>query len=411
MQANPEAVEMSCYNSFEQAGFMKDQWDCFVEATCGDIFLTYDWCRVWWKYYGGNKTLKIFVFRCEGKLVGLLPTYIDNIGIGPLAVKVARIVCTTYILSEVVNLPITGEHRRQVIEKWLEHLCSELRPDIVCVGPIYGGIYENADRLVGECAAWRGQRFVMYKKKAGELTMFHLGASMEEYLASLPCKERHETNRHCRNILKILPDKNAGIVFEAVSDSKLHNELDEFIQMHNHQWQRVGQSGHFNDWPHSKEFHHEAAESQLNRGRLRLFKISIGQTCLGYEYAYKFAHTYFHYLNARTSAKEFKRVAVGKVAFCEFVKKAIAENVNLINSMRGRYKYKMRMGGVLEPYHVALICRRGLIPYIRVRILVCFSWLLRICYYKIWFSRIAPKLRLRRKKLWNLWIRTNVFAY
>ena len=402
-------IETQVFESFESLLRIQPEWDNFVESLGCDIFLTYDWCKIWWKYYGGKKQLRIFVFRYQGELVGLLPTYIEKIGIGPVAVKVARIVGTTFVLAE-VNPPVAGVYMRQVMEQWLKRLSSEFKPDIVCVGPI-PGTYDRIDQLVGECAAYDNHRFIVEKNETGVLTIFRLGASLDEYLTSLSGKERHEVNRHCRNILKVAPGKDSRIIFESVSASELSSSFDEFIRMHNFQWQRLGQSGHFNEWPNSEEFHREAAESQLKRGRLRLFKVCIGQTCIGYEYAYKFSRTYFHYLNARTSAEEFERVAVGKVSFCEFVKKAVAEDINLVNSMRGRYEYKIRMGGMLVPIHAVLILRRDLFGNLRVRMFKCLSWLLNICYYKIWFSRIASKLPWHRRPLWNLWIRTNVFAY
>lgn len=249
------------------------------------------------------------------------------------------------------------------------------------------------------------------ERETGLITIFRLGASLEEYLAGLSGKERHETNRHCRNILKVVPDKDARIIFEPVSASELPGAFDDFIRMHNLQWQQLGQSGHFNDWPNSDAFHHEVVQAQLKQGRLRLFKVCIGNTCIGYEYVYKFSRTYFHYLNSRTSSKEFERVAVGKVSFCELVKRAVGEGVNLINSMRGRYEYKLRMGGIMVPAHAILIFRKGLFANVRVQTFKFLSRLLHLCYYKIWFSRIIPRLPWRRRPLWKLWIRTNVFAY
>jgi hypothetical protein len=104
-------------------------------------------------------------------------------------------------------------------------------------------------------------------------------------------------------------------------------------------------------------------------------------------------------------------VAVGKVSFCEVVKKALAEGVNLINSMRGRYEYKMRMGGEIIPAYAVLIFGKGLFTRAKVLAFKCLCRLLHICYYKIWFSRIAPKLPLRRRSLWSIWIRTNIFSH
>ena len=58
-----EAVTVGVYDSFESLASMAGQWDNFVESVGGEIFLSYDWCRVWWKYYSKNRELKVLVFR------------------------------------------------------------------------------------------------------------------------------------------------------------------------------------------------------------------------------------------------------------------------------------------------------------------------------------------------------------
>ena len=402
-------IQLKVFDSLDRLEEMQSQWDEFVESLGYEIFNTYDWCRIWWKYYGGGSTLRIFIFYYKEKIVGLLPTYIEKVRIGPVAMKIARIVGTTATLAE-ISPPISQNYISQVLGQWLEHLYSEFKPDLICVGPL-SGTYDRMEQLASGCAAWGNHRYVAEKRETAVQTIFRLGADLDEYLASLSGKERHEVNRHCRNILKVVHDNDARLICDFVSASDLPGNFDDFVRMHNVHWQQLGQSGHFNDWPNSKEFHREMAEIQMKRGRLRLLKVCAGSFCAGYEYAYKFSRTYTHFLNSRASSPELERVSVGKVGFCELVRKAITEGVNLINSLRGRYEYKLRMGGVLVPIYTILIFRKGLFANLRVCMFRCLSHLVHLCYYRVWFCRVIPQLRLRRRPLWNLWIRTNSFAY
>jgi hypothetical protein len=397
-------IKMDVYDDFGKIGAMQSQWDDFVESAGSEIFSTYDWCRIWWKYYGNGRILRIFVFSCGGKLVGLLPTFIEKICV----VKVVGIVGTQYAFVE-FSPPILTQYMRRVVEQWLDRLYLEFKPDIICLGPI-SGVYDKTEQLACDCISWNKYGYVTEKRNAGVQTVFKLGADINEYLAGLAGKERHEVNRSYRNLLKIANDNNAPLVNEFVSAAHINSKFDDFIQMHNHHWQQIGQAGHFNDWPDSVEFHREMVEAQMKLGRLRMLKICMGSLCIGYEYAYKLANTYVHFLNSRTSSHELERISIGKVNFCELVKKAIEDNVNLINSLRGKYEYKMRMGGISVPIHVIFVVRRGLLINLRIRIFKWLSWLLNICYYKIWFSRIAPKLPWRPRTLLNLWIRTSVFV-
>jgi CelD/BcsL family acetyltransferase involved in cellulose biosynthesis len=403
------ALKVDVYTDFEKLRDMQAQWDSFVESVGSEVFLTYDWCRIWWKYYSKAKTLRVFVFRNGEQIVGLLPTYIETIRIGLLSVKVAQIAGTPEVPVE-VSPPISPQFIPQVIRQWFDMLSSEFNPDIICVGPL-PGTYGEKDRLAAECGDWCGNHHVCEEKEAGVQTVFSLGASFDEYLAKLPKNEKREMNRHCRNILKVGDDNCARMVSEVFSGDGLSGVFDDFVQMHNFQWEQVGHSGHFNDWPKSEAFHREVAQTQLDRGRLRLIKMRVGNYCTGYEYAYKFSKTLFAFLNSRTSDKRYEHVSVGRVHFCELVQKALVEGATTINSMRGKYEYKLRMGGVLVPIHAILVFRKGLFSRLKVRLFKCLSWLIDYFYYRVWFANVVPRIRLKRKLLMNLWIKTSIFAH
>ena len=78
--------------SFESLVSFRHTWDEAVIRLGGSLYMSYDWCRVWWEFYGAGKKLRIFVFSAAGEVVGILPVYIDSIGIRPVMFKVARLV-------------------------------------------------------------------------------------------------------------------------------------------------------------------------------------------------------------------------------------------------------------------------------------------------------------------------------
>ncbi len=45
---------------------------------------------------------------------------------------------------------------------------------------------------------------------------------------------------------------------------------------------------------------------------------------------------------------------------------------------------------------------------LRASLFASLSRLLHLCYYRIWFSRLAPRLPFKRRPLWKLWIRTRL---
>ena len=172
----------------------------------------------------------------------------------------------------------------------------------------------------------------------------------------------------------------------------------------------LNKAGHFGDWPKSFDFHLEMAAEQLDRGRLRLFKVAVDGTTLGYEYDYKCGQNYFELLNARTHEDRFRKISLGKIAFSEQIRKAIDEKITTIDSMRGKYDHKSKMGGKLYPMHSIYVIRNGCLRRIKVQLLRLLSGLYNFCYYRIWYLRVAPKILKKRNPLSKLWIRTEAFS-
>jgi hypothetical protein len=78
--------------------------------------------------------------------------------------------------------------------------------------------------------------------------------------------------------------------------------------------------------------------------------------------------------------------------------------------MRGKYKHKLEMGGELLTMKNIFVRRKGPFVFAKICILQALARILDLCYYKIWFLRLAPKLPFKRKALWGLWARTRAFA-
>src|ERR1035441_9174106 len=78
--------------AFEGLEPFRSCWDDAVIRLGGSIYMSYDWCRTWWQFYGQGKELRIFLFTSADRVVGILPLYIDSLGWGPLRFRVARLV-------------------------------------------------------------------------------------------------------------------------------------------------------------------------------------------------------------------------------------------------------------------------------------------------------------------------------
>lgn len=396
-------IQVDVFESFDELAQMQQEWDDFVESVGSEIFLTYDWCRIWWKYYGNNRDLRVFVFRSNKELVGIIPLFFEKIWLGPVFVRAVKIVCSDSTIAQ-YSLPIRDRLMRHVFQKLSESL-SEHKWDIMHIGPI-AGLYEHYDDLKDACEELLGYSYLVVSKNRSIQTYFQLADDWEKQLASIKKGERWDIRRSYK---ALCPDATA-LVSTFASEKNFEELFKGFVDMHQSYWQSLGQLGHFGDWPTACEFHHEIAAVQLKQNRLRLLEVKSGMHCVGYEYDYKFGDRYFEFLNARSRSKRFAKISVGRVVFSEQVKKALNEGVRCIDSMQGKYEHKLRLGGKLFPVRNLYISPKKLSVLVRVSIFHALSWLLNFCYYRIWFCRMAPKLPFKRKALWKRWIQSRMFV-
>src|SRR5262245_60509659 len=56
---SPGSLSCTVYETFDGLDHLRAAWDEVVLRTSGSIYMTYDWVRLWWKFYGGSAKLKL----------------------------------------------------------------------------------------------------------------------------------------------------------------------------------------------------------------------------------------------------------------------------------------------------------------------------------------------------------------
>lgn len=400
-------VRVKLFCSFEELAALQERWDNLAAWAGSGIFLTYDWCRIWWKYYGKNRDLRVLVFQKDTDLVGIIPLFLETIRLGPVSVRVARLVGSDHTLAQ-FSLPIVGDHLEAVAEGLAESLLGE-KWDILYIGPV-AGLYGHHNALREALRRAFGNTCSISCKQKHVQTYYFVAETWEAQLASLSKNGRKHIRRSYRELGRIMQDQPGDLASDCATIQNVDEILHGFVHMHQKQWQKKNRPGHFGDWPDSLDFHREMAHAQLQRGRLRLMQIHWGQRCLAYEYAYRFGEKYFALLCARTNLADVAHVGMGSVMFAELMKAATKERVRYIDDMEAKYDYKLRLGGKLLPMKDIYVVRKQLLCKARARVFRFVSRLLHLGYFRIWYMRIAPKLPLRRRPLWRIWIRSHAFS-
>jgi CelD/BcsL family acetyltransferase involved in cellulose biosynthesis len=390
--------------TFEEISHLRQDWDSFMEATSSEIFLSYDWCRIWWKHYGKDRELRIFLFNHDSKIVAILPVFYERLRFGPVALRVIKLVGTDFT-PITVTLPIHPDYLTEVVSLFLAEIGAKWQWDVLHVGPISGRYFHMQD-LIETLRNALNRSCVLHYKSVGVQTYYEIADSFEKQIEGLSPRQRTKTRR----VYKELREKNINLSSVNADTSSYITYLNEFISIHQTYWQSLGMPGHFGDWPSAQDLHKEFAASQIECGRLRLLKVMLNDKCAGYEYMYKFGDTYCWFLSARNDISEFPRVDFHRIAFGEKVKHAIEDRVKYIDAMRGYYEYKLVLGGQVHTVHSILIHRKKIISRLKYWSAKKIVISLNVVYMKIWRRRLVPMLRMPARPLMKFWIKTSFLS-
>lgn len=130
-----EPLVVQVVSSFDQCPVSPEAWDEAVARLGGPIYMTFDWLKTWWEFYGRGRDLHLFIFSVDHKIVGLLPIYLDRMGIWPLHLKVGRVVGAN-IPPKVFDPPFDPDRAAQCLEHALRLLTEKERADVVSLGPV-----------------------------------------------------------------------------------------------------------------------------------------------------------------------------------------------------------------------------------------------------------------------------------
>jgi hypothetical protein len=333
--------------------------------------------------------------------------FFEKIRLGPVSLRCGKIVGSDFSIYA-ITLPINKKLLPAVMENFFTNISTH-NWDALHIGPL-AGLYDDFGHVLGLCGRYQQNGFRVKTTANNVQAFFLLTDSAGQATEIVSGKWERQIRKKYRILRQALGNEAAPLTSGFAADAEFERTFANFVDMHRRHWQKQNQAGHFGDWPCSLEFHHDAALSQLKRGRLRLMEVKTDGRSLGYKYSYKFGDTFVEFLDARADGDHFSRAGLGNIVFYEQLKKAQQEQVRYIDSGRGKYEHKLRMGGQLFDMNNIYIFRNSLVATARVNIFRALARLLDICYYKIWFSRLAPKLALRRRPLWKTWIRSVAFA-
>ncbi len=386
--------------SFESLASFCRTWDDAVIRLGGSIYMSYDWCRIWWEFYAASRELRIFIFSVAEEVVGIVPLYIDSIGFWPFRFKVARLVGAN-IPPKVFDPPMNQAWAAQMFEHILTRLFGVDGCDLLSFGPV-SELHQPSDTLAGVCTE-NGQLAAGCQMMSnGVHTVFSLPGSIGAFFDGLNKSERKKRQYESR-LLRREFEVTEDVLNEA---EKVAEEFDRFVAQHTAQWEAEGKPGHFGAWPRAKEFNSALVKAQGKLGRARINRIFANGCVVSSQYTFAFGETLFWELPSRVTGRAWDRYSLGSAGAITMIETAIQEGMKRVEGGLGDYDYKVKLGGKQHEVKTFRILANRPGSKIRLTVFNAFRLCVLYGYHKIWYRRISHRLpAVFRKPQWNFWLR------
>jgi CelD/BcsL family acetyltransferase involved in cellulose biosynthesis len=328
-------------------------WDPLLDKSrARTLFLTYEWMRTWWRFYGDGRELCLLLFTDGDEPVGIAPLCREVKSYreveteitgstrmllpggtrksGPFSVTEIGFLGTGPVCSDFLDVFCLPGYEERVADRFVDFATATLSDwDLMTLTevPDHSPVLR---RLEERCRAMGGCRKI---HRFASLSA-PLPGDYDAYLDTLSRKSRYNARKKLRDIQQ----RHADVRYVLHADpATLGEAMDAFIGLHQQRWNDDGMPGVFTT-PQFIGFHKAMAEVGLDRGWLRLgFLVLDGVRAFalyGYRYGEKL------YLYQQGSSVEFPRLNLGYAALALSFRAAVEEGATSYDFLRGSMAYK-----------------------------------------------------------------------
>lgn len=374
------------YSSFEEIQAFQREWDSAVERFGSCVYMTYDWLKTWWDFYGGASQLRLFVVWADGAIQSALPVYIERLGVGPFAFRVARLVGAN-IPPKVFDPPVGPAFVTLLFQHVMTVLFDEEKCDLLSYGPVSQLHQSQADLVEAARRRFADPRCVSVDQ-VDVHTWFRLPTTIEGYFEQIGKSESKRRKYELRAM-----SKDFEVREDVVCDpGAVEHEFEAFADQHRANWAAQGKPGHFGSWPKGIEYHRSLVRAQAHKGRVRFYRIHADGEVISRQYAYVCGTRAAWELPSRAMGGRWDKLSLGTAGVVRMFEAAIAAGVREVEGGIGHYEYKLRLGAEELPLSTVRIWHPALASAFRRKLWRGIQRGTRLAYQSVWHRRVMPRL-------------------
>lgn len=325
----------------------REDWNELLErSSFSNVFLTFEWLRVWWKFFKRGK-LSIVLVKEDNKLVAALPFYIDKIGL----IRVLKLIGTGesdyggFIMDKAVSNDEFLKYIFRYIETQLKWDVIDFR-EIPEKSPLQSFLERNTRwlsilpycryELSDTCKCF----YISYKRESSiseKVSDHHVKADN-----SILELNNYMHNKVDKSILSQLKRKErklrkrGELSFEVIKtpDDALKNH---FFITHIKRWKRDRVISKFSFYKY-RRFHSEVINKFGCNGSLYFTALKLGDEYISYSYSFMYNKKIYYYICAYDLS--FERFSPGNLLLKYNLEKMSNTDIEELDLLRGDEEYK-----------------------------------------------------------------------
>ena len=311
--------------SYEKFMGVKSEWNILLCRSGLNIpFLTHQWFDAWWSSFGGLNTMEILLFRdASGILSGIAPLMVSEESLRFIA---------SHEVTDYCDFIFVPDKRDKFYDCLWDHISRNSngwsRIELISI-PDPSATLSELPRL----AERHG-----YASRVNEseiVPKLPLPASIEKYLHSLSRKNRHELRRKIRKL-----DTLGNIHIRKIKEAEqLQDAVDGFISLHR---ASSREKREFWNSPGMTDFFHAFCRLFSLENWVEMTVLTSSDRLIAALLSFHYAETVYFYNIAYD--KDYSVYSPGFSLFHHAIDQAIADQVKLVDFLRGREKYKYFFG-------------------------------------------------------------------
>lgn len=338
---------ISSLNDFDRIG---SEWRSLTEQVEVTIFQTHEWLRTWWSHFGGHGELHIITVRYEGRLVGILPLFIDTYKLFRIPVyRCLRMIGSQVMQPQGGSLPVElafsdyldlialSQHARKVIEHIVIHL-KMFKRDNAFNEVLLEEIPENSDLYTGIIQFMSGNNWICEVTGASKCPVLPFPESWEEYLQSQSRNSRYKIRSCLRKV-------EHGAEFKcdtSIAKKDIEGAFDKLVTFHQQRWNNLGQSGIFAD-NRILTFFKDITMQFMNKNWLWIEKLKAGDQTVAVDLMFVYKGRIYLIQRGFDDRSPVINQGPGNILLYHIFRTGIDRKMKMYDFLRGLEDYKLRL--------------------------------------------------------------------